>query len=91
MNRIKLIDIHIDANAKGENMEQMRKIVILAMIIAAGALAYFGIQRYQNHHTENVKIQSGTAVYDPSTGITTFLPSGSNGVTPLAHTATAVN
>ena len=38
-------------------MEQMRKIVILAMIIAAGGLAYFGMQRYQSHHAENVKIQ----------------------------------
>ena len=40
-------------------MKNMRKIAIIAMIIiAAGALAYFGIQRYQNHHGNNVKIQA---------------------------------
>ena len=72
-------------------MEHMRKIAIIAIIIAAGALAYFGVQRYQNHHAhENVKIQGGTAVYNTATGVTSFL-SSNNGVTPLAHTATPTN
>ncbi len=42
-------------------MEYMRKLAILAIIIAVGALAYFGMQRYQSHDAhENVKIQRNT-------------------------------
>ena len=38
-------------------MKYIKKIGVIVIMILIGALAYFGIQRYQSHHENNVKIQ----------------------------------
>jgi len=39
-------------------MTQIRKSGIIVIIFTVGALVYFGFQRYQNHHANNVQIQA---------------------------------
>jgi len=61
---------------KGDTMEHIRKIGIIIIIITAIIIGYIAMQRYQEHHKQDIKIQS-TGIRN-SSGQTSFLPCHDN-------------